>query len=229
MPSLAEIEAALRDSGLLPRGAFHPRAEDRVPPRADGRATATLVLAGQVGASHWAAFARERRDEPDPLDRWAERALGDVAARVDADVLLPSGAARHPFQRWAQRAEPVHRSPLGLLIHPDHGLWHAYRGALALSARIELPPPDPRPSPCARCVERPCLRACPVGAFREDGFDDRACARHLATGARACFDVACLARAACPVGRSHRYPPEPARFHLDAFHRATTGRSRRSS
>lgn len=218
MASLGAIEAALRERGLAMRGAFHPVAADAVPPFGDGRATGTLVLAGQVGASHWERFARERRDEPDPMDRWAARALGDVARRFDARVILPGDGPPHPpFLRWAQRAEPVHPSPLGLLIHPDYGLWHAYRGALALAEPLALPPRDRRESACERCVERPCLRACPVGAFGTTGFDDAACARHLTASGDACFEAACLARAACPVGREHRYPPAPARFHLAAF------------
>ena len=53
--------------------------------------------------------------------------------------------------RWAQRAEPLHPSPLGVLIHPVHGLWHAYRGALAFAEPIELPPRADLPSPCASC------------------------------------------------------------------------------
>jgi len=237
--SLVEIEAALRERGLAPRGAFHPGEGDGAPLVAGGRAAGTIVLAGQVGASHWERFARERRDElersesgerargersePDPLDHWSARALHDVARRCDARVVLPGdGPPRPPFLRWAQRAEPVHASPLGLLIHPEYGLWHAYRGALALAERIALPPRDARPSPCDGCAERPCLHACPVGAFRASGFDDAACARHLETRGDACFAVACLARAACPVGRRHAYPPAPARFHLEAFLRGRT-------
>jgi hypothetical protein len=62
------------------------------------------------------------------------------------------------------------------------------------------------------------LRACPVGAFAPGGFDAAACVAHLATPrGDACFDAGCLARAACPVGTQHRYPPEVARFHLRAF------------
>lgn len=218
VPAFDAIDAALRDVGLVSRGAFYPLAEDAVPRLADGAIARTLVLAGQVGASHWDAFTRDRRDEPDPLDRWAARALGDVAVRFGARVILPGdGPPFAPFQRWAQRAEPVHPSPLGLLIHPDHGLWHAYRGALALAEGIALPPRDARPSPCATCRERPCLGACPVGAFA-DGLDAATCVAHLDSGtAAACFEAGCLARAACPVGAAGRPPAEVARFHLAAF------------
>jgi hypothetical protein len=223
--ALVEVEAALRARGLAPRGAFHPAASDGVSALSGGRPVGTLVLAGNVGTSLWARFASERRAEPEPLDRWSARVLGEIAARFDAAVVLPGdGPPRPPFLRWAQRAEPVHPSPLGVLIHPDHGLWHAYRGAIAFSERLALPVRDTRESPCTSCRERPCLAACPVGAFTTAGYDDAACAAHLESGAgAACFESACLARAACPVAREHRYPPEQARFHLTAFLR---GRAR---
>ena len=222
---LAEVETALRTRGLEPRGAFHPDAADSVPPLASGSRAGTLVLAGGVGSSIWTQFSRERRDEPEPLDRWSARALATVAERFDATVLLPNdGPPYPPFQRWAARAGPVHRSPLGLLIHPEFGLWHAYRGALVFAERFALPLRDGRASPCDSCSDRHCLAACPVSAFTTAGYDDAACAVHLESGAGdCCFESACLARAACPVGREHRYAGEQARFHLGAF---LSGRTR---
>lgn len=139
-----------------------------------------------------------------------------------ATPLFPFGGPPYlPFQRWAMRAEAVAPSPLGVLIHPDHGLWHAYRGALAFAELLALPPRDSRPRPCDSCADRPCLSACPVGAFRDGRYDVPTCMSHLEQPAgEACMSAACLARRACPVGREGAYDPAQARFHMQAFRSA---------
>jgi hypothetical protein len=130
-----------------------------------------------------------------------------------------------PFQRWAQRAEPVFPSPIGMLIHPEHGLWHAYRGALAFAGEIAgLPPRGAAHSPCDSCADKPCLTTCPVGAFGPEGYDVPACAAHLRRPAGAdCMGLGCRARRACPVGRQATYLPEQAAFHMAAFLGARAG------
>lgn len=223
--SLSDLAHALAPHGLSLRGAFHPEGADGVPPDAAGSPAGTLVLVGHVGPAMWAAFARARRDEPDPLDAWSRRVLEAAAAQSAGRALFPfDGPPYAPFQRWAMRAEPVRPSPLGILIHPDYGLWHGYRGALAFAARLDLPPTDTRPPPCATCADRPCLAACPVDAFTGTDYRVADCADHLAAPAgRACVTGGCLARLACPVGRAHAYGPEQAAFHMAAFRRARPG------
>ncbi len=218
-----EIDRALRARGLAPRGAFHPDPADGVPALPDGRASATLILAGNAGPEMWEAFRESRPAAAhalaNPLDAWSRRCLGALGREFGATALFPFGAPPHlPFQRWAQRAESVHPSPLGLLIHPDYGLWHGYRGALAFGHALALPPREQRPSPCEACTEKPCLAACPVGAFGADGYDVAACVGYL-DGARGgdCLAAGCAARRACPVGRGYRYGPAQARFHMAAF------------
>jgi len=224
-PAVAAIAEALAALGLSSRGGFHPRSEDGVPPLPDGRPAATLLLAGTVGSIWWNHFsaAPEAMDgRPDPLDRWTRRLLEGLAAERGAAALFPFGGPPYwPFQRWARRAEPVAPSPLGLLIHPEYGLWHAYRGALAFAELLPLPPSSERPSPCDGCAARPCLGACPVGAFTTRGYDVSGCIAHLDGGrGDACLSIGCQARLACPVGVAHRYAPPAAAFHMAAFHKA---------
>ena len=216
--NLVEIETALRQAGYTPRGAFHPLAADAVPPLAPEQPARTVVLAGNAGPQMWQAFEAARACGGTSLDRWSEEVLSKLALRLGARAVFPFERPYLPFQRWAQRAEACHPSPLGLLIHPDYGLWHGYRGALLFAAAMALPPPDERASPCKACTDRPCLDACPVDAFAEDRYDVPACVRHLSAAPEAaCMDAGCLARHACPVGRAYRYAPRQARFHMRAF------------
>jgi hypothetical protein len=218
--NLDTVRLAIPGAGLAFRGAFHPTPEDLTPP-----GTGTLVLVGFTGQREWPAFAGspEARDGlADPLDRWSRRVVGALAADLNATAFFPFGGPPFmPFQRWAMKAEPVRPSPLGILIHPDWGLWHAYRGALAFSDRLDLPLPDTRPRPCDNCAGKPCLSACPVDAFGPDGFDVRSCVGHIGSSAGSeCLNAGCLARRACPVGAEHRHENAQANFHLRAFLKA---------
>ena len=227
-PAWARVEAAVAGLGLVVMGGFHPGARDGVPALAGGRPAATLCIVGNAGAALWRVFraAPEAADGgADPLNRWTERVLGGLAADLGAQVFFPfGGPPYHPFIAWAKRAAPVRESPLGMLIHPDYGLWHAYRGALAFAGRLDLPPRDPRPCPCDGCSEKPCLTACPVEAFRPTGYDSAACATHLSRLEGAdCLELGCRARRACPVGRGYVYDPGQAELHMRAFLAARRG------
>ena len=128
-----------------------------------------------------------------------QRALGGRAC-------FPSQKPYPPFQQWAMRAEGLKPSPLGILIHPVYGLWHAYRGAIAFDHEILIQEAQEQSHPCDLCIGKPCLSACPVNAFSGEGYDVAACRSHLATEAGGeCMGGGCLARLACPVGRDYVY------------------------
>jgi hypothetical protein len=213
------VFSAIARAGLVPRGAMRLEDNERQGALAEVR---TLVLAGMAGREGWSAFAAspEAHDGADhPLDRWSRRVIGRLARALGAKGLFPFGGPPFwPFQQWARRAEPVHPSPIGLLIHPRYGLWHSYRGALAFREALAVPEPAAVPSPCESCSGRWCLRACPVGAFSAAGYDVAACVGHLNSTAGAdCMCFGCRARRACPVGAEHAYGVEQADFLMGAF------------
>jgi hypothetical protein len=219
---LTSLAGRVAVHGLQLRGAFHPESTDGVPGLPTGRIPGTLVLVGNVGSGLWAVFAQSAEAQdgaPHPLNRWTQRVLDRIAAEIDAVTLFPFGGPPYlPFQRWAMRAEPVAPSPLGILIHPDYGLWHAYRGALAFADRLTLPPRVERRRPCDSCADRPCLSACPVNAFTDRGYDVPACIRHIdGPAGRECMSGGCLARRACPVGTGFAHDAAQAAFHMLAF------------
>ncbi len=220
--TLEAIRQLCEPFGLRLRGGFHPAPGDGVPALGNGRAPASLVLLGNVGGSLWSKFstAPERADGlPHSLDRWTKRVVDTIAANLGAEPLYPFGGPPwHPFQRWAQRAEPVTPSPIAVLIHPDDGLWHAYRAALLFFERLDLPELSTRARPCDSCARQPCLSACPVNAFSERGYDVAACASHVRSAAGAdCRQRGCLARRACPIRRSQAYSADQMAFHMAAF------------
>jgi hypothetical protein len=219
---MESVFAAVERAGLVQRGAFLLADGEQAGPLADVRTIALIGVAGQRG---WDAFAasEEAHDGLDhPLDRFSRRVVDGLARELGAIALYPFGGPPYfPFQQWARRAEPVHPSPIGMLIHPTYGLWHSYRGALGFREALDVPAWDASPSPCDSCAERPCLSACPVGAFSSTGYDVAACAAHLrsAEGSE-CTERGCLARRACPPGAEHAHGAEQAAFTMRAFLRA---------
>ncbi|MCE1235490.1 MAG: ferredoxin [Hyphomicrobiales bacterium] len=217
----AVLAAAVAAAGLAPRGVVRLGPDDGVEAFADGRPAAAALLVGWRGRIGWDAFAAspERRDgRPDPLDRWSVRVIGAIAAAFGGRAVFPfEGPPHRPFQRWAARAEGLASSPLGLSIDGEVGLWHGFRGAIVTAEDLGGEA-SPQASPCETCASRPCLSACPAGAFSATGYDVAACRGFLESHAGGlCRTDGCRARDACPVGRRHRYGPEQIRFLMRAF------------
>lgn len=208
------ILTAIRRAAFTPLGWFSPKPEDRVPENAR-----FVILIGNAGPDMFRRFARERDPARDKLDDWTREAVERLAGDLDAKACYPFDMnPPWPFLTWARRAGAGHISPLGLNIHPTHGLWHAYRAALLFPVAFDIPVRPSGQSPCEACAEKPCLSACPVNAFDGTQYDVPACAAHLRTNAgQDCMTRGCLARHACPVGQAAAYAPAQAQFHMRSF------------
>lgn len=213
-----DIDRRLRTSGFVARGGFYPKSADGIP--VPGQ---TVIMIGNVGTAMWDRFQaslNKTSSKLDPLDRWTKAVLSAVAEEIEATPLFPFDGPPHlPFQRWARRADDVYPSPIGPLIHPYYGLWHAYRGAFVFKDRIKLPERQATDhSPCDDCTDKPCLTSCPVDAFSGGTLNTDACTTHLFAGQdEACFAQTCRARSACPVGRTYAYHSDQGRFHMSAY------------
>ena len=195
-------------TGMDARGGFVVGDAADVPALADGRPTRSVVDDRQHRRRMWPHYEAHVATGLAPIatrsTRGRGRVLEPIAATFDADFVHPSDEPFQPFQRWAQRADDVWKSPIGLLIHAEYGFWHAYRGAFLFAVRG-------RPV-CRRSgrrvavrhavpISRACRR-CPVGAFTLDGYDAAACRSHVRSGARPglCRTTGVLRGCACPVG-----------------------------
>src|SRR5690606_15239242 len=115
------------------------------PPGPSGAPARAVLLVGQAGDAPWPHFMDWQRAQPaglaNPLDAWSRMVIADVAGRFGARAVSPSDRPFLPFQQWAMRAEGLRPSPLGILVHPEYGLWHAYRGALLFDVEIPIQSP----------------------------------------------------------------------------------------
>ena len=226
--------------GLVMRGGFAVAERGNVPDIGT-HAAQSLVLFGNAGSSLWECFSTSGEyldGNPNPLDLWSERIGKLIARRFGGLALFPFGGPPYrPFLQWAAKSEALYPSKLGMLIHPQYGLWHAYRFAIALptvpegmveagtGAKTEAKAVADQDI-CAKCPDQPCLDNCPVDAFSGQYYDVERCYGYLgADPQNSCLSRGCAARLACPQGLQFSYRPDHARFHMAAFYSSIAARS----
>ena len=201
------------------------------------------IMVASSGGNFWRHFCKsEEYDDgkSDPMDRWCKRQLDSVSLEFGAKVKYPFERPYLPFQKWAIRggvgnlvdgqAGSIASSPLGILMHSTYGLWFGLRGVLLFEVNAEnqglenlIQAPVAGENTCEKCLTKPCLSACPVTAFDENGLDVVSCFSHLAKVEKSstspnCMIAGCAARSACPVGVEYQYSPAQIRFHMNSYY-----------
>ena len=219
----------LNQHGLHSFGVFEFTAE-LFRSQADADLGQSGILIGNVGSKMWDRFVRsiEYGDgKPNPMNRWTAKIVGELANSTNGLPIYPFDEPYWPFQKFAQKAAKVQPSPLGILIHPEFGLWHAFRAVLVFDDPVEVLQSyvskhyieEVQNHPCNDCLEKPCLSSCPVGAIDENGLNPSTCFAHLKTGSDPnCLATGCEARNACPVGSANRYCQEQIQFHMKHYY-----------
>jgi hypothetical protein len=223
---IRNIAEALGRNGLIVRGGFNFATDENAPAGQSGMPAKSVLLIGNAGAGYWRHFEQWRERQPsglaDPLDSWSRHVIGGIAQEVGARAVSPSDKPYLPFQQWAMRAEGLGPSPLGILMHPRYGLWHAYRGALLFDAGMPDQDAEIPIHLCDACIGKPCLNACPVQAYSASSFNYSGCLAHVrGEDGRPCREGGCFDRNACPQGTDYRYPREVQAFHMASYIRPT--------
>lgn len=224
----APLREALRASGLNAFGVASAAAWDRaVAPERQSAALSpgavSILVVGSGGQDMWNHFLADLRAHPEhlaeeahPLDAFVERRVRAADALLGATprrwFFASATADVHlDFRALAQLAGLGRRSRLGLLLHPEFGVWLGLRAACFLP--VPLPVTDPvEGDPCDGCPA-PCIDACPGNAFPGGHWNVDPCAAFHAA-APTCAS-SCASRSACVVAPHHRYDADEVQYHYD--------------
>jgi len=176
-----------------------------------------LVLLGHGGQQMWAQLQTFGMRTADPVDYYSLTITRQFIRQWLEDaqtlILYPDAPYQIPLTTLGELAGWSQPSPLGLGIHPEYGLWFAYRAVFLTQAELPITPVTAvPPSACTTCQHKPCITACPAHAVQTTGFDVFACAHFRVQPQAVCADR-CLARLACPVAPEHHYTEAQLVYH----------------
>ncbi len=179
-----------------------------------------LVLLGHGGKRFWHGLKREGVESlhlEAPVDffsqKIAEQLVSDYWGAAPIEWLYP-GNAVISLQQLGKLAGWHHDSPMGLGIHPEYGLWFAYRALFLIEAALPLTVQRQNHSPCESCFVKSCLSSCPAGALNSsEVIDIDCCGEYRLQNDSSCNDR-CLAREACPVAIQSQYDREQISYHF---------------
>lgn len=172
-----------------------------------------LILVGHLGRTLWTALQASGIRSQDPIDDFTVRTVRQwFSAQFPehhGEIIYP-GEVPVGLQALGKLAGWHHASPFMVGIDHKWGSWFAYRAVLLADTCLEPTPPRRGDAPCAACVDKPCIDACPGGALSDGRFALAKCTAYRRQVGSFCATT-CLARLACPLGMEYRYCAEQIR------------------
>ena len=178
----------------------------------------TAILIGPDEPFFWDIFKKSKEFNSlvkNPLNKWSKRIIDRIAKKFSGTAFYPfQNNPIIPFYQWALNTGKFWESPVKLLVHERRGLMVSFRGAIAFENRNNFNIQEKK-SPCLSC-SAPCLRACPVNAFKNNKYDVKSCMQFIKNSENSICMDGCLVRRGCPIGQSYR-KIEQSRFHMKHF------------
>jgi epoxyqueuosine reductase len=177
----------------------------------------SVILVGFAGRGFWEilqGFLKENPGFRDTREDWIDdytvlrfmhvaRILEDE--KVDYEMVFPfgSGELSLDFSKLGELGGVGTKSLMGILIHPEYGLWISLRGAIVTDLEFDYyDEPLLSFNPCHHCF-KPCISACPASTVSERDWNYVVCMKFRLSN-NTCRDN-CVSRRACPYGKEHQY------------------------
>lgn len=129
----------------------------------------TLCLIASGGRSLWENLPHPLDVTTHPIDFYTQKKMqefAEVFLRDEIEILYPSDHLIIPLQKIGRAMNLCTQSPIGLDIHPDFGLWFAFRGIFLTRKDITDNSIGKRPALCETCALKPCLKTSDLNAAR---------------------------------------------------------------
>ena len=179
-----------------------------------------LILVAHAGKPLWETLAvngmtQLQKQSSDPIDDFTVSSINGWFKQhhptLNKKIIYPSTLPT-PLQALGQLAHWHHPSPFLVGINNLYGTWFAYRAAVLCNSDFITSEPIKSQSPCTSCSSKACITQCPAQAVSEVAFNMDACLQYRLKENSLCQHT-CLARVACPVGKSQQYTDEQIRYH----------------
>ncbi len=166
-----------------------------------------LILLGHGGRHLWQCVQASGITSEHPIDDYTVSTVNHLFGPI-----LPAGSYRivYPWdvpiglQSLGKLAGWHHPTPFMVGIDSEFGSWSAYRAAIIAASDFCPSEAVDRGNPCAACLDKPCISACPAEALAGGQFSLEKCSVYRLQPDSPCAH-GCLARQACSVGAEHRY------------------------
>jgi len=180
----------------------------------------SVVIFGSSGSQLWDNFYQYCKQHPKflsqnehPFDRYVQLKLNEtIVNSKNEDLWIRCSATDSrtvDFRKIALDAGMGWRSPTGILLSPEHGLWMGLR--LACFSKEKLSPTQLTGEPICHSCDKPCISSCPAGAITEAGWNYQKCSDYHRQS-NECHQ-GCIARVVCPIGKEHQSPPLARFYH----------------
>lgn len=115
-----------------------------------------LCLVGHGGRKFWEKLPHPLKGDH-PIDEFSIKIVNEIFP--DALILFPDWNSKTPIplQKFGRAMNISRQSQLGIDIHPEFGLWFAFRCLFMTSQKVQQINLQNVLSPCETCFEKPCL------------------------------------------------------------------------